>query len=199
MKRACVFHSEALFRALPALVLLAYLVMTEPPAVLLLFLGALATHEWGHLVAFRLVGAQDPAFSIAGVGARLSPSLPLLPKDELWVALAGPLSNILFALLALRFGRGDFFLLLAAVHLLFGVCNLLPFGLTDGERVMRLLLARSFPRFSERLTRVIGAIFLAFLFYFSLFLYYLTGNGLAGIFFSLFFLLGHKNSFSDVF
>ena len=162
--------TEALVCAIPAVTLFVYLGMSEPPAVLLLFLGAVATHEWGHLVAFRLLGADAPLFSLSGVGARLSPLHPLLPREELWVAIAGPFANILFALFSLRFGRGDFFLLLAVIHLLFGICNLLPFGLTDGERILKLFLSRFIPRHARAVSRAISFLFLTLFFYFSLFL-----------------------------
>lgn len=199
MTAARSFSTDALIRALPAVTLFIYLVMTEPPAALLLFFGAVATHEWGHLVAFRLIGVKAPPLSLAGVGARLSPTVPLLPKEEFRVAISGPLANLLFAFLALRFGRGDFFLLFAVIHLLFGVCNLLPFGLTDGERVLNILISFVFPRHAKAVSCAISTLFLALFFYFSLFLRFLTGNGLCGVFFSLFFLLEEKNPPANVF
>ncbi len=180
--------------ALPAVTLLAYLFLSEAPAVWLLFFSALAFHEWGHLCAFRLLRAEVPALRLVGVGARLSVRLPLLPWEEAVVALAGPFFNLLFALLALRFGRGGFFLLAAAVHLLFALGHLLPFGAADGERLLRLLLRRLLPRFAEEALRFLSLLCLAIFFYFCLFLYYLTGNGLCGVFFGLFFLLEEQKA-----
>ncbi len=174
--------------AIPAFTLLLYLTVSEPPAVWLLFLSAIAFHEWGHLFLFATLGIPAPAFGLSGLGARLSPTLPLLPREEAAVALAGPLFNILFALLALRFGKGGFFLLSAAVHLLFGLGNLLPFGGCDGERLLRLFLRRFFPARAEAILRFFAVLFLALFFYLSLFLYYLTGNGLAGVLFALYFI-----------
>lgn len=179
--------------AVPALTLLLYLLISEPPAVWLLFFSALATHELGHLTAFRFVREGAPRFCFEGVGTRLTPSLPLLPAEEAAVAVAGPLFNVAFALFALRFGKGGFFLLFAVVHLLFGLSNLLPFGACDGERLLRLLLPRLCPRCADAVTALLGSASLALLFYFSLFIYYLTGNGLCGVFFSLFFLLREKH------
>lgn len=174
--------------ALPAFTLLVYLFLSEAPAVWLLFFGALALHEWGHIVAFRLVRRETPILCLSGVGTRLSSPLPLLPWEEAVTALAGPLVNILFALLALRFGQGGFFLLFAVTHLIFAVGNLLPFGASDGERLLSLLLYRLFPRRASLLISLISTLSLALFFYFSLFLYYLTGNGLSGVVFALFFL-----------
>lgn len=192
-------RSTSLVSAIPALTLLLYLVLSEPPAVLLLFFGAVAAHEWGHLLAFHAIGVKHPVFTLTGVGARLSPRFPLLPWQEAVVALSGPLCNLLFAFFALRMGRGDFFLLLAALHLLFGLCNLLPFGMTDGERLLSLLLFRLVPKHAPRILRMGEVLFLSVFFYFSLFLHYLTGNGICGIFFCLFFFLDEKNHLGNLF
>ena len=192
-------HASRLFEGLPAATLLFYLVLSEPPSVLLLFFSALAVHEWGHLLAFYLLGAGVPAFRLTGVGSRLLPTRPLLPFEEAFTVLAGPLVNLIFALFALRFGRGDFFLLFAAVHLMFALGNLLPFGGCDGERLLRLSLFRLAPRRAERILSAISLFATAFFLVFSLFLYYLTGNGLSGVLFSLFFLFGAQNSKPNVF
>ena len=179
---------------LPALTLLLYLLASEPPAVCLLFFSALTTHEWGHLAAFRLVRAGTPHFSFEGVGVRLFPQAPLLPREEALVAIAGPFFNLAFAALALRFGRGEFFFLAAIIHLLFGLSNLLPFGSCDGERLLRLLLLPLFPRHACFVVSFLGIVCLALFFYFSLFVYYLTGDGLCGVLFSLFFLLREEKA-----
>ena len=190
---------SAFVEAIPALTLLIYLFASEPPCVWLLFFGALARHEWGHVTAFRLVRGGAPSLRLCGVGARLSPTAPLLPGEEAVVVFFGPLFNLLFALLMLRFGEGGFFLLAAVTHLLFAVGNLLPFGNSDGERLLRLLLFRLFPSLAEGLLSLISTLSLALFFYFSLVLYYLTGNGLPGVLFSLFFLLERQKPQGNVF
>ena len=185
--------------SLPALLLLFYLLLSEPFSILLLFLGALIFHEWGHMVALRLLGTGRPALTPDGVGIRLIPARPLLAHEELIVALAGPLCNILFALFAIRLGNDPFFLLLATVHLLFGLGNLLPFGGCDGERCLFLLAAKLAPRRAEVITAVFSELCLCFFFFFALFLYYLTGNGLCGVFFSLFLLFEEQKPRGNVF
>lgn len=199
MIKGSVRHLEGFVSALPALLLLTYLILTEPPAVLLLFAAALAVHEWGHLCAFFLLGHPSPSIRMEGAGLRLCGELPLLPREEAAVALAGPLFNLLFALLGLRIGNGSFFLLFSAVHLLFAVGNLLPFGASDGERLLRLLLRPLPTRVREIFLSLSTAVSLSVLFFLSLFTYYLTGNGLCGVVFSLFFLMEEKKPSSNVF
>ena len=188
----------SLVQAIPALSLLLYLLLSEPPAIWLLFFSALIFHEWGHLCAFFLLGICAPTFRLRGVGARLCADRPLLAREEALVALAGPLFNILLAVFSLCF-LGDFGFLCAAVHLLFAIGNLLPFGGCDGERLLRLFLLRTLGERGERITNVFRVFFLSLFFYLSLFLFFLTGNGLCGILFSVFFLLEPQNSPADVF
>ena len=178
--------------ALPAISLLLYLILSEPPAVWLLFFSALIFHEWGHLSAFYFLGISPPRFRLLGVGARLCADRPLLAREEALVCAAGPLFNLLFATLSLCF-LGAFGMLSAAVHLLFAIGNLLPFGGCDGERLLRIGLLRLFGDVGERVTGVFCVFFLALFFYLSLFLFFLTGNGLCGILFSLFFLSEGQN------
>ena len=192
-------YIDRLTAALPATILIAYLFLSEPFSVILLFLSALAFHEWGHLTAFLLLGVGTPHLVPDGVGVRMIPSRPLLPREEFIIALSGPLCNILFALAALRLGEGDFFLLFAVIHLLFGLGNLLPFGGCDGERCLFLFFYAFLPRHAHTVIAALSRIFLSFFFFLSLFLYYLTGNGLCGVFFSLFFLFEEQKSHSNVF
>ena len=185
--------------ALPAILLLSYLLLSEPPAILLLFFSALVFHEWGHILAFLLLGAGSPSLIPDGVGVRLLPERPLLPREEFAIAFAGPLCNVLFALAAIRWGNSSFFLLFATVHLIFGIGNLLPFGGCDGERCLALILGGLFPQNSEKITAIVSEFFLCFFFLLSLFLYYLTGNGMCGIFFTLFLLFEDQKPRGNVF
>ena len=185
--------------ALPATLLLSYLLLSEPPATLLLFASALVFHEWGHVTAFLLLGIGRPTLMPEGVGVRLLPARPLLPREDFIVTAAGPLCNILFALAAIRLGSGPFCLLLATVHLIFGIGNLLPFGGCDGERCLSLLLGGIFPRKFQKITATVSEFFLSFFFLVSLFLYYLTGNGICGIFFTLFLLFEEQKPCGNVF
>ena len=179
---------ERLSRAaavLPALGLVLSLVLSEPPAVLLLSLGAILLHETGHLCCFLLLGLPLPRVTALGAGMRLLPKLPLTPFEEGLVAVGGPLFNLLASLLFFSLG-GAFGALAGSLHLLYGVFNLLPFAATDGERILRLFLEFFFPSKGKRIVFFLSRLFLALLFFFSLFLFYLTGYGLCGLFFSLF-------------
>lgn len=114
-------------------------------------------HELGHAVAARRYGIATPDITLLPIGglARLS-RLPEKPSEEIVIAVAGPLVNVVIAaILILAFGaRIDmaafasienpdpgFLARLAGVNIFLVLFNLIPAFPMDGGRVLRALLA----------------------------------------------------------
>jgi Zn-dependent protease/CBS domain-containing protein len=124
--------------------------------ICLLFLCVLL-HEFGHALAARRYGVKTADITLLPIGgiARME-RLPQKPGQEMVVALAGPLVNIviaalLAAILALR-GRLDPYFwrhldslglvsLLLYTNVIMCLFNLIPAFPLDGGRVLRALLA----------------------------------------------------------
>ncbi len=165
-----------------------------PAAVAALFLGgifaAIVAHEFGHAAAARRCGIETADITLLPVGgvARLK-RLPESPMQELVIALAGPVINLVIALalfLLLQVGikpgisaptypgGADIFTQwIVANCLLFGF-NLLPAFPMDGGRVLRGLLAMntSYLRATEvaaRVGRWMSLVFIIAAIYFSIF------------------------------
>ena len=65
------------------------------------------------------------------------------PRDNFLTAIAGPISNILFAILLViiyRFLRIDFLPILIGINILLAVFNLIPIPPLDGSKLWNLLL-----------------------------------------------------------
>lgn len=127
----------------------------------IIFILALFTivvlHEFGHAMTARRFGVQTRDITLLPIGgvARLD-RMPEDPKQELAIAIAGPVVNVLLAVLFFSVlamenqfsathplaGVGNHFIWnLVRINVVLAVFNLLPAFPMDGGRVLRALLA----------------------------------------------------------
>ncbi|EOZ92579.1 hypothetical protein A33Q_3960 [Indibacter alkaliphilus LW1] len=150
--------------------------------VLLLFV-CVVLHEFGHALAAQRYGIQTKDIILYPIGgvARLE-KIPEDPKQELWVAIAGPLVNVfIFLVLSvvltftgfnlesleeLKINPSTILMYLASANLILAVFNLIPAFPMDGGRILRAFLAIRLPR--AKATQIAGGIgqFLAIFFVF---------------------------------
>ena len=122
--------------------------------ILLVFL-CVTLHEFGHIAMARRFGIRTPQVILSPIGGIASMErMPEKPGQELLVAIAGPLVNVVIALLLMAaFGLGltgflslDFNTAtlaerLLTVNIVLVLFNMVPAFPMDGGRVLRALLA----------------------------------------------------------
>jgi Zn-dependent protease/CBS domain-containing protein len=147
--------------------------------VLLLFL-CVVLHEFGHALAAKAYGINTPDITLLPIGgvARLE-RIPEEPKQELVIAIAGPLVNViiaacLYAVIGARghvapqnaVQSGDMLSGLFQINVWLLLFNLLPAFPMDGGRVLRALLATRLTY--ARATQVAATVGQAFAFLFGI-------------------------------
>lgn len=131
-------------------------------ALFLAIFACVLLHEFGHALAARQFGIATKDITLLPIGgvARLT-RMPEKPLQELWVAIAGPLVNVVIAALIFvgllsyeRFENlanpafawdGQFFRELMWINVALVAFNMLPAFPMDGGRVLRAVLAFFLP------------------------------------------------------
>jgi Zn-dependent protease/CBS domain-containing protein len=144
----------------------------EAVLFILAVFACVVLHEYGHVLAARRYGIETRDITLLPIGGVANiQRMPDRPGQELVIAIAGPLVNVVIAIILIALfrvnftperladieqGRLDFVTRLASVNIALVIFNLLPAFPMDGGRVLRALLAMRLGRI--RATRVAATI-----------------------------------------
>lgn len=138
------------------LLLIAFAGMTSGTAfVTAAIFGCVLLHELGHSMAARQFGIETHSIVLLPIGGIASlERMPRDPFQELWIAVAGPLVNVVIAatlyllatpIAAISPGLASGFEYLMLANIVLVCFNMLPAFPMDGGRVLRALLAMKLP------------------------------------------------------
>ena len=155
------------------------LLFASPPSYAFAVLSSVILHEAGHTLMAGFFAKKPLSVRIMPTGISI-----LLPNassytEEFLIALAGPLMNLLYALLCgfLPYGVGG---TVKEISLLLASVNLLPLAPLDGGRMLSALLSPLFgAEISARISEFFGLLLLALLWILSLYVFFYSGVNFA--------------------
>lgn len=135
------------------LMLMLFSVLTGYFAEMLTLFGVVTIHELGHVAAARTYGWRIRRVQLLPFGgvAEMDESANVPAKEEMAVALCGPLQNAwmaVFAAFMLEYGPGhaaDYWTYFLQANLMIGLFNLLPVLPLDGGKLLLGALSYLFP------------------------------------------------------
>ncbi len=193
---------------LPFIACMAAILYLDHTRFMFYLLGLAAIHEIGHILMMKCCGerVKELIFSGFRIQITLSEKHFLSYKQEVVIALAGPLFNFLVALLCylllllgVKWNDAPFIIL---ASLAIGVLNLFPIEPLDGSRITKNLLFWLFPfDLAEHLYTAVKAVGLVTLFFLAGSMFLFTGYNVSLMTVCLFLgvrmLIGEKGSFWD--
>ena len=126
---------------------------------------AAVLHELGHIAAACLLDVGISEFTFGALGARLLLSDKVYSyRQEIILSAAGPISNVIFALLAYVLLDGEKPEIFITFSLFLAILNLLPIRTFDGGRIFECILLHFLPiPLSKLIIDISSFIFIFFL------------------------------------
>lgn len=114
----------------------------DPVGFLRLTLLASVLHEAGHVIAYVICTKKTPPLKISVAGICLQNTCMLSNKQDFFVTLSGPLTNLILALclhfyIQYKASYGLYFFM--AINICVAIYNLLPVGALDGARLISII------------------------------------------------------------
>lgn len=157
--------------------LLVLLAVLEDRSAVLVPLAAMLCHEFGHIIAMRILKVGIRSVEITPFGAEIK-SIPkggMTLFEEILIFSSGATANIICAAVALPLQF--YFFSLCSIAL--AVINLLPISSLDGGCIFEAIVVRLFPISAYRITSAVSAVFIFIVWLAATYLMLLAGGNIS--------------------
>ncbi len=179
--------------------LITFVITLQVPSNVIITIISSLCHEMGHLTAMCAVGNKPKAvrFEITGMNILRTENIKISTKNELLIALGGPLVNGLIFLLfcvIYCFKNSDLLITVAGINLILMVFNLLPVkGLDGGMALYFLLSERLSTVHCGKILKITSLLFTIIIFSWGLYVFVSSGYNFSVIIIAIFLTLSTFN------
>lgn len=180
--------------------LIAFIISLSSPFNVIITVFSSLLHETGHLMAMSFSGnkPQCVRFEITGMNIKRQPSMKISTKNELIIALGGPMANAFVFLLScifLCFSENEKIFIIAGVNLILMTFNLLPVKRLDGGMALYFLLSRKFNiDFCEKILKITSIFFIILIYIWGIYVFVSTNYNISVLIIAIFLTLSMLGS-----
>lgn len=172
--------------------LITFIITMKAPANVLITVISSLIHEFGHLLTMSAVGNKPQAvrLEITGMNIKRTQSIKISTKNELAIALGGPLANaVIFTIccFVICFYQNEFVLTVACINLILMTFNLLPVKRLDGGMALYFLLSRRFDaELCSKILKITSIIFITIIYAWGIYVFISSGYNFSVIIIAIF-------------
>ena len=155
--------------------LITFIISLNAPSNVLVTVFSSILHETGHLLIMTSVGNKPQAirFEITGMNIKRQPDLKISTKNEIFIALGGPLINLicfLISVVILCIYENENILTFGCINLILMIFNLLPINKLDGGLALYYILSQKFDNLTcTKILKITSVFFIALIYIWGIF------------------------------
>ncbi|MBO5944404.1 MAG: hypothetical protein J6Q50_03795 [Clostridia bacterium] len=147
-----------------------FIISLKAPSNVLVTVFSSLLHEFGHLLIMTSVGNKPKMvrFEITGMNIIRQPDLKISTKNEILIALGGPLVNFinfLISVIILCFYENENILTFGCINLILMIFNLLPIKRFDGGLALYYILSQKYENLTcSKILKITSVFFIALIY-----------------------------------
>ncbi len=172
--------------------LITFVISLNTPSNVLLTIFSSLLHELGHLIMMITVGNKPQAvrFEITGMNIIRQPDYKISVKNEILIALGGPLINLIcfgFSVVILCFFNNKNILTFGCVNLILMIFNLLPIKRLDGGMALYFLLSQKYDNhICSKILKITSVLFITIIYLWGIYAFITSGYNISLIIIAIF-------------
>lgn len=172
--------------------LITFIISLKAPSNVLITVFSSILHEMGHLLIMTAVGNKPQAvrLEITGMNIICQPDFKISTKNEILIALGGPLMNLICFMVStilLCFYNNEHILTFGCINLILMTFNLLPVKRLDGGMALYFLLSQKYNNsVCSKILKITSIFFITIIYVWGIYVFVSSGYNISLIIIAIF-------------